>query len=152
MFNGIRIRKKNFFSFVINIKSKMSSKNDEITLLSLPDPNIETGRTDEEIITSSNYDFAKDVNKLVMNSIETRRAEKFDSGKITDPPRPLNSFFIYMKVMRNRIIKTNSKKRHSKDISKQIGGLWRDEPENVKEFFKICARVAKREHGKIYKD
>jgi hypothetical protein len=137
----------------MNEKSNMSPDNDDIALLPLPDQNIErfeTEKSDEEIISSSNYDFAKDIDKLIMNSNETRRAEKFENGEISDPPRPLNSFFIYMKVMRNRIIKT-SNKSHSMNISKKIGKSWSEEPKNVKEFFRICARLAKKEHGRIYK-
>jgi hypothetical protein len=121
----------------------------EIPLLILPDLSdsiIDSGKPDEEIIASIN--FTKDKN-FVENSTKTRRA---NNPKIKNPPRPLNSYFLYMKVMRSRVNKAKRKKRYSKNISKKIGQCWKDEPAKVRKFFKICARVAKKKHSETYKN
>jgi hypothetical protein len=109
-----------------------------------PDPNVPIPfnlniKSDEEIVFNSNYRFNIDIIELLTNSKKCRRAKK----KIS--PKPLNSFFIYM---RNKISQPEYRNMQCKARVKEIGDLWEREPKEIKDLFEACARLAK----KWYKD
>jgi hypothetical protein len=104
-------------------------------------------KTDEEIISNSNYK-GLDLN-LLLNSTKTRRAKRLQKCGIGNPPRPQNSFFLYM---RSKISQPEYQKQHSKDRSKAIAKRWKEEPKEVRDLFEICARVAKKKHAEQYED
>lgn len=60
-------------------------------------------------------------------------------------PRPINCFMAYRLDMQKVIVDRCPGANH-RDISKIVAKWWRQEPESVKEKYKIVAEMAKQEH------
>src|SRR4051812_16315020 len=114
-------------------------------LMQPPDPEKTTPiildkKSDEEII--SEYGDIK-----VDNSTKARRFKNVEK-RGGSPPRPLNSYFLYM---RQETSKPEYKGMPAEKRSKIIGKRWRNESKKVTEAFYAAARVAKKEHAEKYK-
>ncbi|GET04215.1 mating type protein MAT1-1-3 [Rhizophagus clarus] len=110
-------------------------------------------RSDEDIISESNYVFNLDINELLNNSENTRLAERNRKKGIKKIPRPQNAFIIYR---RNKCIELRStlegKNQKSKDLSKKIAQEWNKEPRQIRELFEALARVSEKIHVEKYKN
>lgn len=60
-------------------------------------------------------------------------------------PRPINCFLAYRLDMQKIIVERVPGANH-RDISKVVAEWWRQEPEQVKEKYKMVAEIAKQEH------
>src|SRR5262249_22312277 len=79
-----------------------SSTDNSIIPLTPPDPDVPIPfnlnvKTDEEIVFGSNYKFNHDIMELLTDSKKSRRALKYQKYGTGNPPKPLNSYFIYMR-------------------------------------------------------
>src|ERR1044072_1212439 len=103
-------------------------------------------KSDEEIVSSSNYVFTIEISTLLINSKTTRRYKKNKR-----PPRPQNAFMLY------RRDKTANKKLDPKcaglkqcEISKLIARGWKEETDEVRELFWALARLSEKLHSKVH--
>ncbi|KAI9008411.1 high mobility group box domain-containing protein, partial [Gaertneriomyces semiglobifer] len=66
-------------------------------------------------------------------------------------PRPANSFMTYRMEKQYQVLAENAGV-NNKDISVIIGEMWRNEPEEVKEYYRKKAEIGRREHMLRYPD
>ncbi|CAI2172638.1 1179_t:CDS:2 [Funneliformis geosporum] len=108
-------------------------------------------KSDEETVyglIGSSYPFNIDVETLLTNSNETRRAKRnIKKGIIGEPPRPQNSWIIYGRDKRANPEFVGKKQ---KVISYEISKLWKKESEEVKGLFEALARMSLKRHKEIY--
>ncbi|RIA98824.1 hypothetical protein C1645_731385 [Glomus cerebriforme] len=112
-----------------------------------PDHNIPTPLTDEELVFGSNYPFNMDINVLLTNSTKCRRFKRIMKSGTENRPKPLNSFFIYM---RTKISQPEYNNMEAKKRLKHIGDLWKHESRETKNLFEACARLAKKINDEQY--
>ncbi|GBB88328.1 hypothetical protein RclHR1_01490009 [Rhizophagus clarus] len=106
-------------------------------------------KTNEEVWYSSDFPFTMDRDELLMNSTVSRRAKRIKKfGIAENPPRPLNSFFIYTKNENN---KSEYKNMRAKDRLKKIKERWMNEPKEIKDLFDCGASLAKERHARQHK-
>lgn len=120
-----------------------------------PDPNKPTMsfnlnfKPNEEVWYGTDYPFTMNRDELLMNSTVSRRAKRIQKCGIPgNPPRPLNSFFLYAKNENN---KPEYKNMQAKDRLKKIKERWKNESKEIKELFDCGANLAKERHAKRYK-
>jgi hypothetical protein len=120
-----------------------------------PDPNkpeislCKNFKTNEEIWYESNYPFTMDRDELLMNSKVSRRAKRIQKHGVKNPPRPLNSFFIYTKNENN---KSEYKDMQPRERLKKIKERWKNESKEVKDLFDCGANLAKERHARQHKE
>lgn len=106
-------------------------------------------KTNEEVWYGTDYSFTMDRDELLMNSTVSRRAKRIQKyGIVENPPRPLNSFFLYAKNENN---KSDYKNMRAKDRLKKIKERWKSESKETKELFDCGANLAKERHAKLHK-
>ena len=110
------------------------TENSIIPLIS-PDPDVSIPlnlnvKTDEEIVFGSNYKLNRDIKELLTPSKKSRRAKKYQ--KSGNPPKPPNSFFIYM---RNLISQPEYHNKKVKDRVRNIRDRWKRERNETKDLF-----------------
>ena len=142
------------FSIAVNKKNKNNVNTVPFTEgaiipPSLPNPNntisLSTNKTDEETISTPKYGFSID---WLVNSSTTRRARKLE--KIGgNPPRPQNSYILYMRA---NVKKPEYQNLPAKEKMKIISECWKRESEDVKNYFEACARMSKKIHSERYGD
>ncbi|CAG8508188.1 16242_t:CDS:1 [Funneliformis mosseae] len=117
-----------------------------------PEPNvpirIDTYERDEQIVYSSNYKFTLGIEELIVNSTTSRRATR---GKRSEPPRPQNSYILYLRDTTARIKKDPEFiKEPTKRMTKVISKMWKNEIQSVKDVFEALANLARKRHLKNY--
>ncbi|POG77608.1 hypothetical protein GLOIN_2v1837453 [Rhizophagus irregularis DAOM 181602=DAOM 197198] len=110
-------------------------------------------QSDDEIINGTTYAFSLDMNTLLGNSRTNKRAEKFQSGELSRPPKCQNAFILYRKdKMASPEFKNRpAEDRRACDVSKEIKALWNREPEHIKSLFRALARKAEQIHSENYR-
>nr|ANQ32857.1 MATA-HMG [Rhizophagus irregularis] len=110
-------------------------------------------QSDDEIINGTTYAFSLDMNTLLGNSRTNKRAEKFQSGELSRPPKCQNAFILYRKdKMASPEFKDRpAEDRRACDVSKEIKALWNREPEHIKSLFRALARKAEQIHSENYR-
>ncbi|GET02309.1 high mobility group box domain-containing protein [Rhizophagus clarus] len=103
-------------------------------------------RTYEEIVNSTNYKFNLSIDELLKPSRRTRRNIDLIHLNLLTPPRPQNAFMLYL---RNKKADGMFKSAGSK-ILKQIGTMWRNETNEVKDLFYALAKLAEERHSIEY--
>ncbi|PKY37684.1 hypothetical protein RhiirA4_528878 [Rhizophagus irregularis] len=90
-----------------------------------------------------------DAELLSENSDKTRKAISNKKKGIVKVPRPPNAFIIYR---REKKAKHNDVfcKRTEADISKEVGKMWQNEPEDIKDMYYRLAEHAKKKHLEKY--
>ncbi|KAI9143305.1 hypothetical protein BKA69DRAFT_172110 [Paraphysoderma sedebokerense] len=85
----------------------------------------------------------------------TDPASLLDTELLTEkklqPKRPMNAFIIYRRE-KQRLLLNNYSGISNNDISKIVAEMWKNEPEEVKSYFKQIANKVKEEHKKRYPD
>ncbi|RIA92987.1 high mobility group box domain-containing protein, partial [Glomus cerebriforme] len=66
-------------------------------------------------------------------------------------PRPPNAFIIYRRRMRLQLREQQPLRFKESELSKEIGKLWNEESDEVKEFYHTLAEHAKQKHMRKYK-
>jgi hypothetical protein len=109
-------------------------------------------QSDDQIINESTYTLSLDINTLLDNSQTNRRAERFQRGELSRPPKCQNAFILYRKDKMASLEFKNRKPKNkiAGNVSKEIKNLWDSEPEYVKLFFRALARKAKQRHSENY--
>jgi hypothetical protein len=110
--------------------------------------------------TANNYYFAGSSNSnelhknltldaelLSDNSDKTRKAIRNKKKGIVKIPRPPNAFIIYRREMKAKI---DFCKKTEAEISKEVGKMWRKEPEEIKDMYYKLADHAKEKHQEKY--
>ncbi|CAG8685881.1 31959_t:CDS:1 [Gigaspora margarita] len=69
--------------------------------------------------------------------------------KIKKPPRPPNAFILYRRAKQPGIVAKNQGITNN-EVSKEIGRMWHEEPQEVRSKFQKMADAAKQEHMKKY--
>ncbi|CAI2172643.1 11657_t:CDS:1 [Funneliformis geosporum] len=136
-------------SSIYNVSSNVS-----MVPPSPPEPNvpihIENYERDELIVYSSNYKFTLEIDQLLTNSSTCRRATR---GKKSGPPRPQNSYILYLRDTTARIKQDPEfSKEHPSKRSKIIGKMWKNEPQSVKDLFESLAKLARKNHLNTYQN
>lgn len=65
------------------------------------------------------------------------------------PPRPLNSFMLYRKALRQKL-STSKLRIHDKEISKLAAALWKGEEEEVRCYYERLAEEEKLRHSRAH--
>ncbi|PVU93901.1 hypothetical protein BB561_002965 [Smittium simulii] len=79
------------------------------------------------------------------------KAFSADNTKQKRTPRPPNAFIIYRKETQANVIKANPGVSN-KEISVIIGKMWKQEPQSVKDQYKVKAENEKQIHKKMFPD
>ncbi|CAJ0826312.1 2286_t:CDS:10 [Entrophospora sp. SA101] len=66
------------------------------------------------------------------------------------PPRPPNAFILYRRAKQPSILAKNNGGISNNDVSKEIGKMWHEEPEDIRLKYQKMAETAKQEHMKKY--
>ncbi|CAG8838319.1 13212_t:CDS:1, partial [Racocetra persica] len=69
--------------------------------------------------------------------------------KIKKPPRPPNAFILYRRAKQPGIVAKNQGITNN-EVSKEIGRMWHEEPQEIRSKFQKMADAAKQEHMKKY--
>ncbi|CAG8527232.1 2502_t:CDS:1 [Acaulospora morrowiae] len=69
--------------------------------------------------------------------------------KVKKPPRPPNAFILYRRAKQPGIVAKNQGITNN-EVSKEIGRMWHEEPQDVRLKFQKMADAAKQEHMKKY--
>ncbi|CAG8454357.1 12503_t:CDS:1 [Acaulospora colombiana] len=69
--------------------------------------------------------------------------------KVKKPPRPPNAFILYRRAKQPGIVAKNQGITNN-EVSKEIGRMWHEEPQEVRSKFQKMADAAKQEHMKKY--
>ncbi len=142
-----------FHVFNVNQNNDRTNGYTSVFEVPLPDPN-QTTRLDDnslsvfEMVKKSSHLFTYDILTLIKNSDTTRRAVKNRKKGINSVPRPPNAFMLYRRDLNARFKcegKINGVK--SSNISKKIGDMWKEEPDDVKKTFYALARLAEQHHN-----
>jgi hypothetical protein len=117
-----------------------------------PDPNKVTffdfGKSAEEIVKNTPYNFNIDPFILIRNSVTTRRAKRCAKRGIDKAPRRQNPWIIYR---RDKSAEERFKGQKSSLISKEISFMWSHEPKVVKDLFEVLAKMAEELHERKHK-
>jgi hypothetical protein len=117
-----------------------------------PNPNIPIHlnlniKSDEQLVFCSNYKFNKDIIELLTPSKKSRYAKKYQKYGGGKPPKPPNTFVIYM---RDKYNLPEFNKMIAEDRLPKIRDLWKRESKEIKEIFEACARIAKKWNNELY--
>src|SRR2546423_909951 len=96
------------------------------------------------LLSTSNVELHMNPVTLITSSRTTRRHEKIIRTGHGVPPRPPNCFFLY------RRNKPKYGKTKQSRVSKEIGKNWRNETEEVRNFYRELAIIAKELHSCIH--
>ncbi|RIA99365.1 hypothetical protein C1645_870067 [Glomus cerebriforme] len=96
-------------------------------------------KPDEEIVKefAPYYDFESTLLKKFSNPKRDKKRK--------DPPRPKNPFILFSNNLTPKLGKMSVKQR-----SKIIRNKWDDAPEDLRMYYQICAKVAKKLHAKQF--
>ncbi|GBC06804.1 hypothetical protein RclHR1_07050012 [Rhizophagus clarus] len=113
-----------------------------------PNPNVPINLnpnkiTDEELISRSIHKFNVDLNKLLAPSEKSET----NSARTGNPPKPPNSFIIYMK---DKYHLPEFDKMEAKYRLPKIADLWNRESKENKELYEACARIAKKLNAELF--
>nr|AET35419.1 SexM [Syzygites megalocarpus] len=89
------------------------------------------------------------VDESYSNKISTSnntQSSSMNKGKI---PRPKNAFMLYRQE-KQKILPLSKKRVLSKDFSKTVGEMWRNEKDDIRKYFHLLADREKIEHTKKY--
>jgi hypothetical protein len=64
-------------------------------------------------------------------------------------PRPMNSFILYRRDKNTEFINKGIKMDNS-ELSKTLGKMWREEPEEIREYYQKLSREASKQHKRMY--
>lgn len=111
-------------------------------------PRVDPLVTDSLSVMTKDYDIpVADMMAYVSRNDHDRLAEADKKGKT---PRPLNSFMCYRAAYKDRIKKWGKQGDNNQLISKVAGLSWAIEPDEVKEYYKGCAKIEAENHARAF--
>ena len=115
-----------------------------------PSPSISSQFDDFSLHQQKDLDYlAKITDKRRSMRIRHRPSRKAQKKKDADKiPRPLNCFMAY-RLEKQKLIADLLPGANHRDISKMVAKWWREEPEQVKQEYRVAADKAKEEHSQL---
>ncbi|CAG8478666.1 6739_t:CDS:1 [Paraglomus occultum] len=90
---------------------------------------------------------------MPIDNILNHRSKKCRNGSEKKHPRPLNSYILFRRNLENQIRTQNPGRKHTlKEISKIAGKSWKTQPDKVKRYFHVLAKLSSYRHKAVYPD